>query len=276
LSLAGYLAERLLMSREDVGNLIDFGSVQVQGRQERNPSRRLKDGDEIRVYQPWQGVRRFYEVDPARILYQDRYILAYDKEAGVPSQQTPSDAYNNVFAALYRCLKESNPGPYVALHHRLDKDTSGIMLFAIHRSANRKLGDSFQKHRVIKEYLVWVEGRPSQEEWTANDDICRKDGRYAVCPRGQGKSAETRFELIRSAEGKSLLRALPLTGRTHQIRLHLAASGHPVLGDRIYGGKSADRLHLHAYRLRLPHPVTEAKLTFTAPPPPQWSFPDAF
>ncbi len=287
-SLARYLEKALLMPEEEVCDLVDFGSIQVNGRQERNPRRALSGGEEVRVYMPWQGARRVYEIDPARIVFRDPHILAYDKEAGIPSQQTPSDAYNNVFAAVQRFLEREassasaragsarapasarGANPYAALHHRLDRETSGVMLFAVDRAANRGIGDSFQHHGVLKEYLAWVEGVPALDRWTASDDIGRKNGRYTACPRGQGKPAETRFEVLARGEGKTLLRAEPLTGRTHQIRLHLSAAGHPVVGDRIYGAKPAARLYLHARSLHLPHPVTGRNLDLIAPTPPDW------
>ncbi|MGD9504919.1 MAG: RluA family pseudouridine synthase [Syntrophobacteraceae bacterium] len=269
--LADYLATRLLMTLEDVRGLIEFGSVQAAGRPARDPARLLRAGEEIRVYQPWSGVRRFYEIDPARILFRDAYVLAYDKEAGAPSQQTPSDAYNNTFAALQRHLKkERGADSYAALHHRLDRDTSGVILFAIHRRANRELGEAFKGHSVVKDYLTWAGGSPARDEWISDEDICRGAGRYAVCPKGKGKGAETRFEVLRRETNATLLLARPLTGRTHQIRLHLAACGHPVLGDRIYGGAPANRLHLHAHRIRLAHPVTGRELRIAAPPPSDW------
>ncbi len=251
-------------------DLLDFGSVQIGGRQERNPARRVDAGDKIEVHLPWHGVRRFYEISPERVVYRDAHLLAYDKEAGVPSQQTPSDAYNNVFAAIQRFLKGETADSYAALHHRLDRETSGVMLFAVHRDANRALGAMFQERRVKKEYLVWVEGSPEWEEFTAIDDIGRKGSRYVSCARGLGKKAETRFAVLRREEGRSFLRAKPLTGRTHQIRLHLAACGHPVLGDIRYGGKAAERLYLHAHRLIFPHPSTGKELVLTAPLPSDW------
>ena len=296
--LVDHAAGQLLISKEQAVDLIDFGSVYVEGRQERNPARSLAGGEEIRVCWPWKGIRRFYEIDPTRILYEDRYLLAYDKEASIPSQQTPSDGYNNLFAALYRYLERKGfSEPYVALHHRLDQETSGVMVFALDRSANHNLGNAFMHRKVIKDYLAWVDGIPSRNEWMAEDDIGRKNGRYCVCPKGQGKPAQTAFTVICREEtqtdvrkpterleqsgetgqaeqmnrpARSLVLARPLTGRTHQIRLHLAASGHPVLGDRLYGGKVAKRLHLHAYRIELPHPITRKQLTLTACVPPDW------
>lgn len=269
--LADYLARQLLLNEEDARDLIDFGSVQIGGRQERDPGRRLSSGQEVRVYRPWGGTRRFYEIDPARILFRDRTLFAYDKEPGIPSQQTPSDAYNNLFAAVIRRIsKEGAKAPYVALHHRLDRETSGVMVFALDRSANRKLGDAFQRHEVKKEYLAWVQGRPAPDEWVGSEDIGRKDGRYCTCPQGRGKSAETLFRVIHRDEDRSLVSAMPLTGRTHQIRLHLAAAGFPVLGDRLYGGRPSGRLYLHAHRLRLAHPADGSELTLTAPVPADW------
>jgi 23S rRNA pseudouridine1911/1915/1917 synthase len=289
--LVDHATKQLLISHEQAVDLIDFGSVYVQGRQERNPSRVLAGGEEIRVCWPWKGARRFYEIDPARILYQDRYLLAYDKEGSIPSQQTPSDGYNNLFAALYRYLERGNVrNPYVALHHRLDRETSGVMIFALDRSANRNLGESFMNRKVIKDYLAWIGGNPTREEWMVDADIGRKDGRYLVCPKGRGKPAQTLFTVIcRDTDAfladatnqteepeqtgrpdRALVLARPLTGRTHQIRLHLASRGHAILGDNLYGGRPAKRLHLHAYRLELPHPVTRKQLILTASVPPEW------
>ena len=273
-SLADHLADRLLISSGEASDLIDFGSVHIGGRRERNPARKLSGMEAISVFWPRHGTERAYEIDPARILYRDDVLLAYDKEAGIPSQQTPSDAHNNLFAGLYRYIeKEIKSAAYVAIHHRLDRDTSGVMVFALDRSANPFLGKAFEEHKVIKDYLAWVDGQPSQTRWVADDDIGRKNSRYCVFPKGQGKPAETTFGLLHREEDRALLWARPRTGRTHQIRLHLSAGGHPVIGDRLYGGSGADRLYLHAYRLRLPHPATGSELVLTAPIPEYWPLP---
>lgn len=270
-SLGQHIARELLISDDEAEDLIDFGAVHVGGHPERDSTRSLRGSEDIRVYLPWQGPRRFYEVDPQRILYEDSSLLAYNKEAGIPSQQTPSDAYNNLYAALYRHLKRGGNGaPYVALHHRLDRETSGVMVFALDPSVNGRLGSAFQHHKVKKDYLAWVAGEPEADEWVSSEDITRKEGRYRACPKGQGKRAETYFHVLRREEGRTLLLACPRTGRTHQIRLHLEASGYPILGDRLYGKRSTERLRLHAYRLRLPHPVTSAELDLRAPLPAEW------
>jgi 23S rRNA pseudouridine1911/1915/1917 synthase len=183
----------------------------------------------------------------------------------------PSDGSNNLFAARYRHLERKGVAePYAALHHRLDRETSGVMVFALDRTANRNLGNAFMQRLSEKVYLAWVAGRPKQAEWVARDDIGRKGGRYTVVPPGQGKPAETAFQVVHGEPAGTLLLAHPLTGRTHQIRLHLAAAGLSIMGDRLYGGKPANRLYLHAHRLTLPHPHTRKELILTAPVPPDW------
>ncbi|MHC1742555.1 MAG: pseudouridine synthase [Syntrophobacteraceae bacterium] len=274
--LAHEVARELLMPSEQAEDLIDFGSVQVNGRQERRPGRPLVPGDILLVCWPRGGTRRFYEIRSENILYRDREVFAYNKEASVPSQQTPADGYNNLYAAVYRYLiAEGAHDPYVALHHRLDKDTSGVMIFALDRSANRRLGAAFEQKKIRKEYLAWVEGCPLKDTWISNEDIGRSGGRYVFCARGQGKPAETAFEVLKAADGRALVLARPLTGRTHQIRLHLKAAGHPVVGDRLHGGPSAPRLYLHAYRLTLHHPTNRREITITATLPPDWLSPEA-
>ena len=107
LSPSEAVSDYLKIPKDEAAGLIDFGSVYVRGRIERNPSTILSGDEEISVTFPAYGIRRFYEIDPARIIFRDRFILAYDKEAGIPSQQVPDDAYNNVFAALLRHLAGS-------------------------------------------------------------------------------------------------------------------------------------------------------------------------
>ncbi len=268
------LASRLKVSPEEASDLIDFGSVQVNGHRERKPARILEGGEEIAVYWPWTGVRRHYEIDPRRIVFQDSCLLAYDKEAGIPSQQTPSDAYNNVFAAAYRYREKlGGKDPYVALHHRLDRETSGILLLALDREVNRHLGNAFRDRRVVKDYAAWVSGTPARDSWVSREPIGRKGGRYRTVPPGEGKPAETLFWVLSRRENGSLVRARPVTGRTHQIRLHLEAAGHPILGDRLYGGPPEKRLFLHAWCLQLRHPVSGSPLVLPAAVPPDWPEP---
>ena len=271
--LAVYLSDRLLVSEEQAGDLIDFGCVHLDGRRANDPRRIPAEGESVRVYMPWGGTRRTYEIDPARILYRDAAVIVYDKESGTPSQQTPSDGYNNLFEALRRYIaKENGPSNHVGMHHRLDRDTSGVMIFSLDRAVDKALGDAFRDRMVHKTYLAWTDGVPPLDEWTCDRDIGRSAGRYRTFPKGKGRSAETLFRVLHRTATRALVLARPLTGRTHQLRLHLADAGLPVVGDRLYG-RSAGKLLLHAFRLDLPHPATKETLSLTASVPDHWPEP---
>ncbi len=271
-SLEDFLSRNLCLPVIQARDLVDFGSVQVDGKQERNPKRRLRHGQRIHVHWPRGGTSRHYELDPSRVVHRDAVLLAYNKERGIPSQQTPYDGYNNVFAAVQRHVrgKEGGSVPYVALHHRLDQETSGIMVFVLDKAANRALGKAFENQKIVKQYLAWIAGEPQSHQWTSRQDIGRFKGRYCTVPRGKGKWAETDFQVLHRSEEKTLVLARPKTGRTHQIRLHLAAGGWPIWGDTLYGGPAHPRLLLHAWRMTLPHPVLEREVTLTAPLPHDW------
>lgn len=263
------------MELREARDLVDFGSVHVAGRVVRNGDRPVRAGEEVRVYWPWSGVRRFYELDPVRILFRDPWILAYDKEAGIPTQPMPSDGYNNVFEAARRFLAQEGPNdPYVGLHHRLDRETSGALVMTVSRQANKALGRAFQDHRVSKRYLAWVRGVPEWDQKVVRKAIGRGTGRYEAWEDRPGKSAETEVTTVFRGPGRSLVHAVPKTGRTHQIRLHLASEGFPILGDRLYGdpetAEAAPRLLLHAFRLEFPHPITGVTINLCAPLPRDW------
>lgn len=253
---------------EKIRDLIDFGSVYVDGRVERKPSRLLSTGQQVSLHVPEYGTQRFYEVDPGRILYRDAWLLAYDKEGGVPCQATPYDAHNNLYAALKVYLSEtSGSSAYLGLHHRLDRDTSGVMLFSVSRRVNRALSDGFRLRRVEKRYRAVVCGSPEEEAWIEKTPITRRDGQYTCGSEGDGKEALTEFRVLQRSRGLALVEAMPRTGRTHQIRLHLAHRGLPVLGDVRHQGRPFSRLMLHALGLGLSHPVTEERLILEAPLP---------
>ncbi len=147
--LADFLTDKLKLPLDQVMDLIDFGSVQVDGRQSRDPHGTLAVAQQITVHLPWLGVHRSYEISTQRILYRDPYLLAYDKEAGIPSQQTPADAYNNLFAGVVRYLASTTAEPYAALHHRLDRETSGVMIFALDRGSECSPGKCLSTEKRV-------------------------------------------------------------------------------------------------------------------------------
>jgi len=259
-----FISHNTGLGRGQARRLIEFGSVWVNGRVCRVQSRMLYPLDRVALYAPYYGTRRFYEIDPARILFQDRWLLAYDKEAGIPSQPVPYDAHNNLYAALVRHM---GPGGYLGLHHRLDRLASGVMLFAVNRSVNAAIGEIFSAGDLKKIYLAVVAGRPAAGTWTEARPVAKRKGSYFLPPDGLGKPARTDFEVLARGRDRSLVRARPWTGRTHQIRLHLQAAGHPILGDEEHQGPPAERLMLHAASLDLTHPKTGKALLIEAPSP---------
>jgi len=272
-SLDLFLAGVLRMPAGKARDLVGFGAVYVNGRVELGAGRLLEAGDEVRVHLPRYGVKRFYETDPQRFLYRDPWLLAYDKEAGIPTQQVPYDAYNNVYAGLKRWFAANAPEDVrPALHHRLDQEVSGVILFSLSEGANRAVFRAFRDRTAEKVYLALVSGNPPLEDWVETVPIGRQGGRYLCTRPGEGKEAETAFRVKSRDAGLALIEARPRTGRTHQIRLHLAFGNLPVLGDRQYGGRPHPRCMLHALSLALPHPITGERLLLESPLPEEFGW----
>ena len=157
--------------------------------------------------------------------------------------------------------------------HRLDKITSGVMVFALTPEAHRNLNMQFERHTTQKIYHAVCVGIPKWDEHTAKHKLRINVGHShrTVVDNGQGKPAETHFKLLRRYQRYSLLEAIPATGRTHQIRVHAMALGFPLLGDSLYSSPPTELIErpaLHAQSLTIQHPTSEEILTFTAPYPP--------
>ena len=255
------------VSRTQARRLITLGAAWVNEQRVQVQSRKVHNGDSVLIYEGREGWKMFYEADGAHILYEDEWLLLYCKESGIPTQGIFCDNYNNLYAGLQRLLKKRDNHSYLGLHHRLDLETSGVVLFTKNKQANRSIHYQFKNRSVDKQYLALVRGRPSFDELEFTAAIAKKDGRYLCGVDIEGKSAQTFFKKLHDFEGYSLLRARPYTGRTHQIRLHLAALGHPVLGDSLYGGSSGlcARTMLHAEVLSLTNPRSREDLQVRAP-----------
>jgi 23S rRNA (cytosine1962-C5)-methyltransferase len=221
------------------------------------------------------------------ILYRDDDIVVVNKPAGIPTHAVDSaDPYPG---DALRIVQAQTGLAYLGMHQRLDAETTGVLLFSARQDANRSLAATFEGREIDKAYLALVYGRPARNEGTIVAPIARdRDSRYRVTtpqdPRGQ--PAVTHYRVLQTARRAarsgltlSLLEATPETGRTHQIRVHLAHIGHPVVGDRLYApdGPAFPVLCLHAARLVLPHPGSGRRVTFTAPLPlpGQWRGPVA-
>lgn len=262
------------------------GGAWVDGRRARDPGERPGAGSMLTLRLPPAGGYAEVDLRPAHIAYEDEWLMALHKEAGWYVGPTPWDVVGNLLAALGRYLAaRDGAAPPLHLAHRLDRDTSGVLLVSKAPAANAALQAAFAGGGVAKRYLCLCAGAPDWETLEVRTGHGRSaGGRWRVYPLeevghalpaggGRVKEARTRLALEARLEGAALVRAEPATGRTHQIRLHMAHVGHPLLGDVRYGGPASHGGHelgghmLHAASLRLAHPVTGAPLALASPAP---------
>lgn len=277
--LDSLVAARLDLSRTRAATLIATGNVLVNGRRERAAYRPVA-GDAVAVELPAPEPRDVApEAIPLDVIYEDGDLLVVDKPAGMVVHPAPGNWTGTLVNALLgRGGSLSNAaGPERAgLVHRLDKETSGLVLVARTETAHRRLAAAIAARRVTREYAVMIWGHLSADTLTVERPIGRDPGdrkRRAVV--ASGKPARTDFARLARFASTDLLRAHLHTGRTHQIRVHLASAAHPVVGDDVYGGGGGRRLSalpprrhfLHAAWLRLRHPVTGRPLDFRSPLP---------
>jgi 23S rRNA pseudouridine1911/1915/1917 synthase len=195
-----------------------------------------------------------HELATVGVIHEGGGLLAIDKPAGLPSHATPDPHRDHAEAAVRRLRPE---GPLVLLH-RLDADTSGVLLFATDPTVARETQRRFEAREVIKRYDALVEGRLPESTRFERKSFLARDGRTMREVRSGGDAAHTDFELRARRARRALLEARPRTGRTHQIRAHLAALDIPIVGDRLYGGTADERLRLHARSLEMDGLVIEA------------------
>jgi len=270
------------LSRTRVQAMIEHGLVQVN-KQRAKAGLKLSQGDRVTLEEP---VLRIPQPSPEAdaptldTLFEDDQILIINKPAGLVVHPAPGHAQGTLVDAL---LAQSislpaapdDTGPQrPGIVHRLDKDTSGLLIVAKTPGALAHLAQQFQTHTIIKCYLALVEGHLPAAEGAIDAPIGRhRQHRQRMTITAQhGRQAHTLFWVERSFSRFSLLRLQIITGRTHQIRVHLAAIGHPVAGDPIYGHNQQPeppRLFLHAAELHFTHPLTNQEMAFTAPLPPE-------
>jgi 23S rRNA pseudouridine1911/1915/1917 synthase len=262
------------LSRTHAQELIAAGLVTVNGRPARS-SLRLSAGDRVRVtITPEPPPRLEAEDIPLHIVYEDDDVLVIDKPAGLtvhPAPGHPGHTLANAILSHLPGLVDEAGSLRPGLVHRLDKDTSGLLVVAKNRPAQAHLSDQFQARTVSKTYLVLVRGRLSPESGIIEANIGRDPrNRQRMAVVAEGRDARTGYRVVRYIRDYSLLEIKPETGRTHQIRVHLAAIGHPVVGDAVYGIKSPHlgRQFLHASRLGFCLPATGRYVEFESPLPP--------
>jgi tRNA pseudouridine32 synthase / 23S rRNA pseudouridine746 synthase len=201
-----------------------------------------------------------------RILYRDGLILIVDKPAGIPVHAGPGGGVT--LEHYFEALRFGLPQP-PALAHRLDRDTSGCLVLGRHRKALARVGRLFQSGQVEKVYWAVVRGRPPEPQGTVELALRKRSEQRGWWMEADpaGQPARTDYRLLGEHDGLSWLECRPRTGRTHQIRVHCAALGCPVLGDSVYGERAAPSLHLHARSIALPLYPNRPPVTALARPP---------
>jgi 23S rRNA pseudouridine1911/1915/1917 synthase len=268
--LAGALPQ---LSRAYLQKLIEQGYVLVNG-QATKSGKRLERSDRITVALPPSPDGLAAEAMPLAVIYEDDDILVVDKPAGLtvhPAPGHPSHTLVNALLAHSPALARGSEPERPGIIHRLDKNTSGLMVIAKNDPARECVAAQFKSRTVTKGYIVLVKGRLSPEQGIIEAPMGRDpQQRQRMAIVEAGKEATTRYQVRKHLDGYTLVEVTPVTGRTHQIRVHLSAIGYPVVGDTVYGIKSAylDRQFVHAYRLGFRLPSTRQYAEFISPLPP--------
>jgi len=292
--LADWLPEALArpISKGQARKLVVAGAVYLNGKRVRIASKEIQanarieafvDVDKLVMTEGGRAKDLPFEMQARHVLFEDEWLIAVDKPPGLPTQPTLDEARDNLFAAVKKFLakRDGQAQPYVGLHHRLDRDTSGVVLFTKATSANAGVGELFSKHLAVKTYWALTpEGAPVADAWPDSWEVKNFLGRASGAPRkgakftavrSGGDFAHTDFRILERLRGALWIEAKPKTGRTHQIRVHLSEGGHPILGDASYGGNSAlgaaPRLMLHAASLTFPHPISKIEISVSSPSP---------
>ena len=236
-------------SKGEIRRIIDWGGCNVCQALVRVASRILKEGDEIAlgVMDQERCIELVYSKKD--LLYEDKDFLAVYKAEGFNSQRTPYQLKGTVEYAVDCYMKAIGLKDPSRVVHRLDRGTSGVMFFPKHKQAATLISNLLKEGRVEKTYWALVSGSPDQPEWSVNAPI-DKVNKFKYGVNQNGKPSRTLFRVIGEGAGVTAIEARPLTGRTHQIRVHLSHSGFPIIGDGSYGGEPAARMMLHCRSMR--------------------------
>lgn len=279
-------------SWSDVKNLITRRRLSLNGTLCMDPARRVKRGDKVELLAKSAPVVPGERPETVPIRHLDDSVVVVEKPSGVSTMRHPAErewdedrrklvpTLDDVtaLAVAQRVGARKHELPRLRVVHRLDKDTSGLVVFARTVDAERFLGRQFKEHTVVRRYIAVVHGTVTPRtisSWLARD---RGDGRRGSGPEGQGKHAVTHVDVLERLGDYSIVACQLETGRTHQIRIHLSEAGHLVCGEPVYNHRrdqsitedrsEAPRLALHAAELGFVHPTTQQKMFWQMPPPP--------
>lgn len=270
--LLRHLREEKGASRNRIQKWIDRGDVLINGAAPSRAAWRVQAGDQLRVRVALlpQRSRPSPENIPVQVLFEDDDLLAVNKPPGLVVHPAFGNTSGTLLNGLLARAQSWPAGSTPALLGRLDKNTSGLVLVTKRASVHTAMQQAMAANRIEKDYLAIVRGKPSPPKGTIDLALDRDPWdrrRITVTDRG-GQPSLTKYERIASTRSHSIVRCRLITGRTHQIRVHLAAKGWPIVGDATYGiASSIPRQALHAWRLRFKHPLSGADVLLEAPMP---------
>ncbi len=259
------------ISRSKAKKIIDLGGVHINGRRVRSCSTSVNGADSVEVYIDHLPLDP-YRIAEHDILYQDKYLIALNKGPQIDTQPTHARYKGTLYEALQWHLRDPfrpHQKADIGMIQRLDRGTTGIIVFSIHPQAHKKMTAIFLDHQLEKRYLALVHNAPVESKGEIRSFLARsrKENRVHSVAKG-GKEAITRFHVVEQYTAAALVELELVTGRSHQIRAHMAEQGCPLLGDTRYGGHQVvqgielNRPLLHARKLVFKHPVNEQDLLF--------------
>tara|TARA_Y100000588_G_scaffold27533_1_gene26940 strand:+ start:873 stop:1796 length:924 start_codon:yes stop_codon:yes gene_type:complete len=264
------------ISRSRLKKLINDSRVMVNSKP-RSAGYKVRTKEKIGVEIPLiEPLKTTSENIPLNIVFEDEYLLAINKPAGMVVHPAPGHYTGTlVNALLYHCNDLSGIGGVErpGIVHRLDKETSGLVLVAKTEATHKALALKFKKREIKKEYLSFVKGNVKKNKGSIESLIGRHKThrKKMIAVRNNGRSACTHYEVLQRFKNYTYIKLQPETGRTHQIRVHMASINHPVIGDKLYGGKNPnlgnfkmERHALHACQLEFKHPILEKPLSLRA------------
>ncbi|REB06449.1 RluA family pseudouridine synthase [Sporosarcina sp. BI001-red] len=268
--LLPFLLQSISKSRNAVKSILSRGQVSVNGKPTTRHDQIVNVGDKVEIMTN-QAAKSDSELTGLSIMYEDDAIIVIDKEAGLLSMAAKDKKEMTAFSELSTYIRKANRSSRVFIVHRLDRETSGVMLFAKTEEVKKLLQDNWEESVQERGYIALVEGKVRNE--TGEIISWLKETRtfkvYSNPTDNGGQKAITRYKLLQSSAQFSLLELRLETGRKNQIRVHMEEMGHPVVGDKKYGATTnpIKRLGLHAVKLTIIHPITKEQHTFISDPP---------
>lgn len=258
------------ISRSKIQQLIKTGNIRLKEHNNIKAHYKVRENDLVVITIPAaEKIELLPEDIPLEIIYEDTDLLVINKPCGMVTHPAAGNFTHTLVNALlhYGCSLSTVNGPArPGIVHRLDKDTSGLIVVAKNDYAHHNLAKQFRNHTVLRKYIAIVKGHPAQNEGIIDYPLARHPGdrkKIAVSFNRNAKSALTRYKVLKRLKDATLIELCPYTGRTHQLRVHLKFCGHPILGDQRYGsGTSFERMALHATIIGFVHPRTGKPVEF--------------